>query len=1046
MSALLEQLKASLGSQYRIERELGGGGMSRVFLAEEMALGRLVVLKVLPSELGAMLSADRFQREVRLAASLQHPHIVTLLSAGRAGDALYYTMPYVEGESLRARLQREGELPVPDTVRILRELVDALVYAHGQGLIHRDIKPDNVLLSHGHAVVTDFGIAKALSAADETGRLTGTGVSIGTPSYMAPEQAAGDPIDQRADLYSVGVLAYELLAGEPPFRGATAQAVIAAHLGRTAPHILEQRPSVPPELATIIARCMEKRPADRYQRAEELLSALEEVITAPVTSTPRSVPSPTPNPQPPTPRVWSLPSVLGAFAAAGAVVLAAAWGLRSLLGLPDWFFPAALVLLAVGLPIVLLAARVHNRRALRPAGTFTSPSGGFRGSLTLRRAVTGGVAAFAALGLVTAGYMAMRSLGIGPVGTLVASGKLGERERLIIADFTNTTRDSMLGPAVTQAFRVDFSQSKLVSPVEADYVRRVLRRMQVADSLPVSLALAREIAERQGWKAVVAGELQQVGPSLLVSAQLVNAQSGEVLATARHTARDSTAILDAVDRVSKQLRERIGESLRSIRGNAPLAEVTTSSLEALRKYSQALRAENAGDRRGTIARLEEAVAADTGFAMAWRKLGVALFNEGERQSQAAEAVTRAFRLRERLTFRERKLTENSYYSDVVGDLDSAAAALGSILAEYPSDSWAFNNLGVINFFRGDLPAAEEAYRQSVKLEPENALAMGNVFYAEIHQAKFDAAAATLQSMRDRLPAGPTLSELGLVLLLSRRDFVAAEAEITRQLEQYRGNPNVRLKLQRFLAGVLTIRGKLAEADRLHLAVAEQLALRGQEGVALEELARRASPVAAYLGDSAAARARLEEAFRRFPLDGIPAQERPLPLLINISADAGDRNRTEALVRDFERSPGDSPGRVRNYLRSLSRSTVLGMRAETRSQALAAYRRLPGTCGYCVHFRMAEAFDRSGMPDSALVYYQRWADAAEGNWAPMAYTVWQPVGWFRLAELYQAKGVKERARYYYGRFIDNWKDADPGLQPKVREARNRIRELVAEPAN
>src|SRR5688500_9877026 len=1007
MSALLEQLKGALGSQYRIERELGGGGMSRVFLAEETALGRLVVLKVLPAELGAVLSADRFQREVRLAASLQHPHIVTLLSAGSAGDALYYTMPYVEGESLRARLQRAGELPVPDAVRILRELVAALVYAHGQGLIHRDIKPDNVLLSHGHAVVTDFGIAKALSAADEAGRLTGTGVSIGTPSYMSPEQAAGDPVDQRADLYSVGVLAYELLAGEPPFRGATAQAVIAAHLGRTAAPLQEQRPSVPVELAAIIARCMEKRPADRYQRAEDLLSALE-VITAASTSTPRSVPTPTPNPQTPTPSTWPLPQVLGSFALAAVGVLGAAWGLRSLLGLPDWFFPAAVLLLAVGLPVVLLATRAHNRRALRSPTATPTTSGSFHSSLTLRRAVTGGVAAFAGLGVVTAGYMAMRSFGIGPVGTLVASGKLGERERLIIADFTNTTRDSMLGPAVTQAFRVDFSQSKLVSPVEADYVRRVLRRMQVADSLPVSLALAREIAEREGWKAVVAGELQQVGPSLLVSAQLVNAQSGEVLATARHTARDATAILDAVDRVSKQLRERIGESLRSIRANAPLAEVTTGSLEALRKYSQALRAENEGDRRGTIARLEEAVAADTGFAMAWRKLGVALFNEGERLSQAAEAVTRAFRRRERLTFRERKLTENSYYSDVMGDLDSAAAALSSILAEYPSDSWASNNLGVINFFRGDLPGAEAAYRQAVKLEPENALALGNVFYAEINQAKFDAAAATLQGMRDRLPAGPNLSELGLVLLLSRRDFVAAEAEIARQLEQYRGNPNVHLKLQRMLAGVLTVRGRLAESRRTHLAVAEQLALRGQEGVALEELARRASPMAAYLGDSAAARTLLEEAFRRIPLDGIPAHERPLPLLIRISADAGDWNRTEALVRDFERSPGDSPGRVRNYLRSLSRASVLGMRTETLPQALAAYRRLPGVCEYCVHFKMAEAFDRAAMPDSALAYYQRWADDAEGNWAPLVYTVWQPVGWFRLAELYQAKKDKERA--------------------------------------
>ena len=840
MSALLDQLKAALGSQYRIERELGGGGMSRVFLAEETALGRLVVLKVLPAELGAVLSADRFQREVRLAASLQHPHIVTLLSAGRAGDALYYTMPYVEGESLRARLQREGELPVSDAVRILRELVDALVYAHGQGLIHRDIKPDNVLLSHGHAVVTDFGIAKALSAADEAGRLTGTGVSIGTPSYMSPEQAAGDPVDQRADLYSVGVLAYEILAGEPPFRGATAQAVIAAHLGRNAAPLVEQRPSVPVELAAIVARCMEKRPADRYQRAEELLAALGEVNVSGATTASRT-PSPAPNPQAPAPRIWAIPHVLTYFALAGAATLAAAWGLRSLLGLPDWFFPAAVLLLALGLPVVLLAARGHNRRALRSPTATPTRSGSFHSGLTLRRAVTGGVAAFAGLGIVTAGYMGMRSFGIGPVGTLVASGKLEERERLIIADFTNTTRDSMLGPAVTHAFRVDFSQSKLVSPVEPDYVRRVLRRMQVPDSLPLSLASAREVAQREGWKAVVAGELQQVGPSLMVSAQLVNAQSGEVLATARHAARDSTAILDAVDRVSKQLRERIGESLRSIRANAPLADVTTGSLDALRKYSQALRAENAGDDLGTIALLEDAVAVDTGFAMAWRKLGVALFNQGETLTRAAAAVTKAFELRDRLTFRERKLAENSYYSDVAGNLDSAAAALNSILAEYPKDTWAINNLGVISFFRGDVAAAEAYYRQVVQLEPENGLSRRNVLSAEISQAEFDSAAVTLAEIKRRFPPGAATSELDLWLLLGRRDFAGAETEIVRQLEQYRGNPQVQLKLQRMLAGVLVIRGKLVQADRLQLAVAEQLASRGLPGIALEVLAPAGRP-------------------------------------------------------------------------------------------------------------------------------------------------------------------------------------------------------------
>ncbi len=697
----LDKLKARLGSRYRIERELGGGGMSRVYLAEEVALGRRVVLKVLPPEMGAVLSAERFEREVRLAASLQHPHIVTLLASGSVDGILYYTMPFVEGESLRTRLDREGELPVPDVVRMLTEIVDGLSYAHAHGVIHRDIKPDNILMSHGHAVITDFGIARALREADESSRLTGSGISIGTPAYMAPEQAAAErDFDHRADLYSVGVLAYELLAGEPPFRGPTAQAVIAAHMTRTPPPVTDLRPSVTPELAAIVSRLLQKRPADRFQKTGDLLAALRAVTGPGITPTLAAAAAPLPN-------AWPLPRVLGYFAVAGAALLGAAWGLRTLLGLPDWFFAAAVVLLALGLPVVVLAALAHNRRVSGGADQPTPP--GLQRRLTLRRAVTGGIAAFSALGVVTAGYMGMRAFGIGPVGTLVASGRLKARERLIIADFANQTRDPLLGPAVTQAFRVDFAQSTIVSPVEADYVRRVLRLMKQPDSVPVDLATARVIAQREGFKAVIAGELQQVGPSILVSAQLVSADSGQVLYTARATARDSTTILDAVDQVSRKLRNKIGESLRSIRGNAPLAEVTTGSLEALRQYSQAIRLEFQGDDQGSIALLEDAVRTDSTFAMAWRKLGTKLANDGLQPARADEALVRAFALRDRLTYREQKLTENSYFLDHLGAVDSAAATLQSLLAEYPDDSWAYNNLGVVYEVAGNTIGAEQAY-------------------------------------------------------------------------------------------------------------------------------------------------------------------------------------------------------------------------------------------------------------------------------------------------------------------------------------------------
>ena len=280
VSELLDELRERLGATYRIDRELGGGGMSRVFVAEEIALGRAIVLKVLPPELRPVLSAARFEREVRVAARLQHPHIVPLLAAGHVGDVLFYTMPLVEGESLRARLDRQNELPVAEATRLLRDVADALAHAHREGVVHRDIKPDNILLSHGYAMVTDFGVARALDEAASDVTVTRTGMAVGTPAYMAPEQAAADSaVDHRADLYALGVVGYEILAGQAPFRGSTFQALVAAHFTQMPAPLRDVRPSVPAELAAVVHCLLEKRPADRFQNADELVSALDRLAS-----------------------------------------------------------------------------------------------------------------------------------------------------------------------------------------------------------------------------------------------------------------------------------------------------------------------------------------------------------------------------------------------------------------------------------------------------------------------------------------------------------------------------------------------------------------------------------------------------------------------------------------------------------------------------------------------------------------------------------------------------------------------------------------------
>ncbi len=273
------RLEALLAAQYRLDRELGRGGMATVWLAEDLRHGRQVAIKLLRPELAGGIVAERFLREIAVTAQLLHPHILTLIDSGAADGLFYYVMPYVAGESLRARLDREGELPVPDALRLLREVVDALAHAHGHGIVHRDIKPENVLLSGDHALVADFGIAKAVvAAAREGGGLTSVGVTVGTPAYMAPEQAAADPgIDARADLYAAGVLAYEMITGRTPFSGGTAQQLMAAHLTRDPEPPGRLRPGLPDPVEQLVMRCLAKRPADRWRSADELLARLDAV-------------------------------------------------------------------------------------------------------------------------------------------------------------------------------------------------------------------------------------------------------------------------------------------------------------------------------------------------------------------------------------------------------------------------------------------------------------------------------------------------------------------------------------------------------------------------------------------------------------------------------------------------------------------------------------------------------------------------------------------------------------------------------------------------
>ena len=296
MGDLQAQLQAGLAGQYALERELGRGGMATVFLAQDLKHKRPVALKVLQPELAASLGAERFHREIEIAARLQHPHILTVLDSGEAAGQLWFTMPYVDGQSLRERLHREHQLPVDDALRITREAASALDYAHEQGVVHRDVKPENILLTRrGDVLVADFGIARALGAAG-TDALTQTGMAVGTPAYMSPEQAAGGPVDGRTDLYSLGCVLYEMLAGEAPYTGPTAQAILAKRFSDPVPSVRRVRPTVPETVDQAMQRALAMVPADRFRTGIEFARALEPTVVTPAATPTVTTPAPAPVP------------------------------------------------------------------------------------------------------------------------------------------------------------------------------------------------------------------------------------------------------------------------------------------------------------------------------------------------------------------------------------------------------------------------------------------------------------------------------------------------------------------------------------------------------------------------------------------------------------------------------------------------------------------------------------------------------------------------------------------------------------------------------
>jgi serine/threonine-protein kinase len=996
-------LEASLASRYRIERKLGEGGMSVVFLARDLRHERDVAVKMLRPELSAALGTERFLREIRIVAGLQHPHVLPLYDSGEAGGSLYYVMPFVEGESLRDRLQRDRPLHPRHAVRIAREVASALDYAHGHGVVHRDIKPENILLSGPHAIVADFGIARAVDAAGGA-TATMTGLVVGTPAYMSPEQAAGETLDGRSDQYSLACVIYEMLSGLAPFAGTTPRELMARHAVEPVPPLQTVKPDLPAALGTALARGLEKDPSDRYATAGALVDALEANLPAgPVTP--------------------------GATTPVAIQVL------------PRRRFRTA-ALLVIGLLAATIVGLGVWRRGIgsAPPRAPAAAAGSATAIAVLPFAVTGSDSLGLSQGMV------------GLLGTkLDGAGDLRAVDTRALLSYVAQERTARMGPEEGAA-----------------------------------------VARHFGAGLYLLGDLVHIGGRLQLTAAMYTPGRGGPIARAE-TEGEVGNLFKLVDELAGQLLGAWSGRESRVSG---IAAVTTASLPALKAYLEGEAALRSARFDQAAEGFQRAIAIDSTFALAWYRLSVA----GEwltRDDLVGSAAERAARLSERLPERERRLLEARLASRL-GDFDDARARYQAIIATYPEDLEAWIQLGELEFHygpwrAGSISESRTAWEHVLALDPTDVAArvhlariaaferrVGSVdtLVREI-VARHEARGGTLGSRSEELEmltlrahsAGDTAEQQRLREELSRASDLTVMLtawEVGSFSHDVRGATEIARLLTAptrsvpgRAAGLVTLglleaaRGRLGEGRR-QLALAEALdPQRAHAALALlaaspylrtapAELRRLRAMIAADppvpVDDS---RAGLAVYFQR----ATPAQDRRsrIYLMALLSARLGDRDRATQGVEELTAlARSDSGSMAHDYGRGVRAELALARNQPAEAlQELEAIRHqtyyvtafaFPELSQARERYLRAEALAALGRTEEALPWF-----AAFSEFSPYD-LVYAAMGHRRRGELLEAMGRTEDAALEYQRFLDLWRDADPELQPMVREVRGALARL------
>jgi serine/threonine-protein kinase len=704
------KVRRVLGDRYRIERVVGEGGMATVFLAEDVKHHRKVAVKVMRAELAATVGADRFLREVEIAAQLNHPHILPMHDSGEADGLLYYVMPYVEGESLQARLRREAQLPVQDALRLAREVAEALAYAHRRGIIHRDIKPANILISEGHALVADFGIARAVGGDGEA--ITKTGLAVGTPQYMSPEQATGGrDVDGRTDVYALGAVLYEMVAGEPPFTGATAQVIIGRSLTQAPAPLTQTRQGLPVGLEAIVSRALAKSPADRHPSAASLAEALSGIETGT-----RSSASELALVAPPKGgRVWAVSGTISLAAFGLLAYMAGRWGL-----------PHRVVLLAVGLLVAGAAVLAFTAAADRRRRSGAQPMALDRW-LTWRNAALGGVMALV-LWAAAATVLAVRA----PAGARASLG--GARVAVLPFQNQGAAEDAYFADGIADEVRGKLARVRGLTVIASTSVDQYRNTTKSSKEIASELQVDYLLLGRVRWASSAGSRRVQVVP------ELVDGRTG---ATAWQETFDTD--LTDVFGVQSQIATRVAGALGAALGTEEqqeLAERPTANLAAWQLYlkGRAVADVSARSQRQASSYFEQAVALDSTFVDAWAALSISMgrvYFGGSRDPKARE--------------RSREAMGRALALDPAGAAGHLAASRYYLVVERDPQ-------------RADAEAAL-AFRAA----PGDPQVLALVANQEIQVGRVESALAKLQRLRELDPRSPTtLRDVQAALVYLRR--------------------------------------------------------------------------------------------------------------------------------------------------------------------------------------------------------------------------------------------------------------------------------------